>query len=141
LNNYRRGELSNNQYAIELFRRALRQRDSLAWQVVQQCFNETMLRWMGNHPLRAVACRFDSEENYVAQAFARFWQATVGNQATEFKTLGAVLRYLRASLQGAILDTLRAYSRPREVSLPESDEAGEPFAEDRDDGHELWEVI
>lgn len=141
IDNYRRREPSNDQYGVELFRRALRERDRLAWEVVQQRFHDTMLRWMCGHPMRDTACRFDSEENYVAQAFARFWQTTVANQEIEFRTLGAALRYLRASLHGAILDTLRAYSRPHEVPLPEPAEAGEPLAEEWDDSHHLWEVI
>jgi len=91
--------------------------------------------------MRKVACRYDSEENYVAQAFARFWQATAGNQEIEFRTLAAVLRYLRASLHGAILDTLRAYVRPQEAPLPEPGSPGEPLTEDQDDNLELWEVI
>ena len=138
---YRRGEPANNQYAMELLRRALRQRDPLAWETVQHCFNELVLRWMDSHPLRTAACRFDSEENYVAQAFARFWQATVGNRTIEFQTLAAALRYLRASLNAAILDTLRAYSRPREVPLPEPGGPEEPFQEDQHDASTLWEVV
>ncbi len=141
IDNYRRGEPSNDRYGVELFRRALRECDPLAWEVVQQRFSEILLRWMRAHPMRDTACRFDSEENYVAQAFSRFWQAVIGNQEIEFKTLAAVLRYLRASLHGAILDTLRAYSRSQKIPLPEPGESGEPLAEDWDDSSELWEVI
>src|SRR5215472_14897498 len=106
--NYRRGKPSDEQYGMELFRRALQQRDPLAWEAVQQHFGETVLHWMRSHPLRKVICNFDSEENYVAQTFARFWQATVGRREISFKTLAAALQYLRASLNGTILDTLRA---------------------------------
>jgi hypothetical protein len=141
VNNYRNGEPSNDQYSVELFRRALIQRDALAWEIVQQRFNELMLRWMRSHPMREVASRFDSEENYVAQAFTRFWQATAVNQKVEFRSLAAVLRYLRATLNGTIYDTLRAYSRAREMPLPESGEIGELIAREQDDGRELWEVI
>jgi hypothetical protein len=141
INNYLNGKPSNDQYGLELFHRALMQRDALAWEIIQQRFKEVVFRWMLGHPLRKVACRYDSEENYVAQAFARFWQATAGNQEIRFRTLAAVLRYLRASLHGAILDTLRAYSRPQEVPLPEPGEPGEPLAKDQDVSPELWEVI
>jgi hypothetical protein len=82
-----------------------------------------------------VACRLESEENYVAQAFERFWQATAFNQRVEFSTLAAALQYLRASLNGAILDMLRAYARPREVSLLVP---GEPLVEDSSDNSEFW---
>jgi hypothetical protein len=141
INNFRCGAPSNDQYGLELFRRALMQRDPLAWEIVQQRFNRMMLQWMHVHPMRKAACCFDSEENYVAQAFTRFWQATAGNQEIEFKTLAAVLRYLRASLNGTILDTLRTYWRAREMPLPEPGEPGEPLVEDQDNGHELWKVI
>lgn len=141
INNYLNGKPSNGQYGVELFQRALMQHDALAWEIIQQRFKEVVLRWLLSHPMRKVACRFDSEENYVAQAFARFWQATAGNQEIRFGTIGAVLRYLRTSLHGAILDTLRAYSRPQEVPLPEPGEAGEPLTEDHQDSLELWEVI
>jgi len=73
-------------------------------------------------------------------AFERFWQATV-QQRIVFKTLGGALAYLRASLYGAILDTLRTYSRPREVSLPEPGEVGEPQVKDQAASLELWEVL
>ena len=141
INNYRNGEPSNDQYGVELFRRALMQRDALAWEIIRQRFDEMLLHWMRSHPMRKAASRFDSEENYVAQAFTRFWQATAGNQEIEFRTLGAVLRYLRASLNGTILDTLRAYSRAREMPLPEPGETGELIAIEQDDGREFWEVI
>src|SRR5437870_9450990 len=44
--NYRRGKPSDDQYGMELFRRALQQHDPLAWEAVQQRFGETVLRWM-----------------------------------------------------------------------------------------------
>jgi hypothetical protein len=141
ISKYRCGEPYNDQYCVELFRRAMVQHDPLAWEIVQQRFQETMLRWMRAHPQKELACRLDSEENYVALAFARFWSATANNPTLEFKTLAAALRYLRASLNGAILDTLRDYLRPNAVPLPEPGEPGEPFAEDSHEGCEVWEVI
>jgi len=141
MSKYRRGEAHTERYCIELFRRALAQRDAPAWEVMQERFHETMLRWMCGHPMRDIACRFDSEENYVAQAFARFWLATTGNQQVEFQSVGAVLRYLRMSLHSVILDALRVYSRPKEVSLPDDGEPEEPFVEETHDGHEVWEAI
>jgi hypothetical protein len=97
--------------------------------------------WVRRHPKSAVACRLESEEHYVALAFARFWQATACHQQVEFKTLAAALRYLRASVHGAILDTLRAYSRPEEVSLPEPGAPGEPSMEDVTCSSELWDIL
>ncbi len=138
---YRRGESSDDKYSLELFKRALMQSNSLAWEAVQQCFDAIMHRWMSSHPLKETACRLDSEENYVAQGFTRFWLATVNNQETAFSRLGAVLKYLRACLHAVIIDTLRTYSRARVITLAESGEAGEIFIEDHYDSSGLWQVI
>jgi hypothetical protein len=112
-----------------------------AWECVQQCFGGMVRVWLRRHPKRDAACRLEREENYVAQAFERFWQATALNQRVEFGTLAAALQYLRASLNGAILDMLRAYARPREVSLPGPGEPGEPLVEDSTDASEVWEIL
>ena len=84
--------------------------------------------------------RWQSEESYVALAFERFWQATVQQQVA-FRTFAGALAYLRASLNGALLDTLRAYMRPRGVPLPEPGAPGELSFEDRTDSGELWEIL
>jgi len=138
IDNFRRGEPYTEMYGLELFHRAIMLSDQEAWAWVQHCFGGMVRGWLHRHPQRAVACRLESEEHYVAQTFERFWQATASNQQLEFKTLAAALQYLRASLHGAILNTLRAYARPGEVSLPEP---GEPSMEDVTCSSELWEIL
>jgi DNA-directed RNA polymerase specialized sigma24 family protein len=141
IDNYRRGEPYTERYGLELFHRALMQSDQEACTWVQHCFGGMVLGWVRRHPQRAVACRLESEEHYVAQAFERFWQATACNQQLEFRTLAAALQYLRASVHGAILDTLRTYQRPREASLPEPGAAEEPSLEDVTCDSEFWEIL
>ena len=141
IDNYRRDELYIEEYGLELFHRAIVQSDQEAWTWVQHCFEAMVLGWVRCHPQRAVACRMESEEHYVAQAFERFWQATACHRQLQFRTLAAALQYLRASLHGAILGTLRTYQRPGEVSLPESGTPGEPFIEDVTCNSELWDIL
>jgi hypothetical protein len=138
---YRRGDASTDVYGVELLRRATIQGDQEAWTWLQHCLSGVVRGWLHRHPSRETAYRLESEENYVAQAFERFWQATTLTQQVEFRTLAAALQYLHASLNGAILDRLRAYSRPREVSLPEPGEPGEPEAEGNTDYSEVWEIL
>lgn len=135
---YRSGEPYNDAYGLELLRRAIVQEDEQAWAGVQHCFSGMVHGWLLRHPKRDMACRFDSNENYVAQTFERFWQATTSNRHIEFMTLAAALHYLHASLNGVILDTLRAYVRPREVMLPEF---GELQVEDTSDKSEVWDAL
>ncbi|MBV8695445.1 MAG: hypothetical protein JO183_08165 [Ktedonobacteraceae bacterium] len=140
MENYRLGAVHDDQYWLELFHRAIVEGDSEAWQMVQERLTPTVMRWMRHHHKRSSACLLESEENYVALAFARFWQATVHNRQLQFTSFAAVLHYLYASLNGAILDTLRTYTHSQEVALPELDFAGEPSVED-DNDTDLLEVI
>jgi hypothetical protein len=141
LDNYRQGEPRTDMYGVELFRRATMQDNQEAWASVQHCFGGMVRGWLRCHPSREAACRLESEEHYVALAFESFWQATASHQRVEFSQLSAALQYLRASLYGAILDTLRIYARPRGVSLPEPGEAGEPRVEDSTDSCEVWDIL
>lgn len=141
LDNYRRGEPYTDAYGVELVRRATVQADQEAWAWMQRCFSGFVLGWLCRHPSREAACYLESEENYVAQAFERFWQATTLTRRLEFHSLAAALRYLRMSLNAAIVDTLRTYSRSREVSLPEPGDPGEPYMEDVTSGSEVWEIL
>jgi DNA-directed RNA polymerase specialized sigma24 family protein len=141
LDNYRRGEPCTETYGVELLRRATFQDNQEAWAWMQHCFGKMVRGWLRHHPQREMACRLESEENYVAQTFERFWQATAFNQRVEFSTLAAALQYLRASLNGVILDMLRAYARPREVSLQEPGEPGELLVEDNVENSEDWEIL
>ncbi len=141
INNYHRGEASSDKYCLEIFRRAMLENDNAAWTLLVGRFNEYMLGLFRRHLRKEVASRLDSPENYVARAFERFWLATVHNQQLEFSTLAAALSYLRNCLNGAILDTLRAYSRSREVALPESGFSDEPAVEDHKEAQDVWEII
>src|SRR6266699_3950163 len=141
LGNYRRREPCDERYGLELLRRATLEGDPQAWECVQHCFSGIVRGWLHRHPSRETALRLESEENYVTLTFERFWQATTLNQKIEFRTLAAALQYVRASLYGAILDTIRAYTRPKEVSLPEPGGSGEPYGVDQADSSEVWETL
>jgi hypothetical protein len=141
LNNYRQGEPYSDSYSVELLRRATVQGDQEAQMWVRHCFRELILNWLQLHPRKVAVCRLESEENFVTQAFERFWLATTSNQRMELSTLDSALQYLRASLLGAILDSLRAYSRPEEISMPEPGEPGEPYREDESSNSEVWDIL
>jgi len=140
LGNYQRSEPCDETYGLELLRRATLQGDPEAWARVQDCFREMVRGWLRRHPSREAALSFESEENFVARAFERFLQATT-QQRVVFETFAGALAYLRASLHGAILETLRAYSRPREVPWPQPGKLGEPQVEDQSASLGVWEVL
>lgn len=141
---YRRNEPYNDQYCLEIFYRAMVQHNHDAWELLQERFSPTVRAWLRNHPQRDFACRLQPEEDYVAETFVRVWQASMRN-TLEFDTMAAALRYLKLSLQASVIDTLRAYSKPKEVPLPDpgSDThyMEEPAIEDNYETDDLWTII
>ena len=127
-------------YSLELLRHAIAHSDQDAWAGFQQCLEETVLTWLHEHPSRDAVYRGLREKDLVVQAFERFRQAAVQAQIAS-ETLDGVLVYLRASLHGVILDTMRSLSRPGEVLRPVLSRAGEPLVEDRIDSNEIWEAL
>jgi len=141
INNFRRGEPGTEKYSVELLRRATVQGDQEAWAWIQQCFGELVLSWLRRHSYREAAYCLDSDENYVAQTFERFWQATALTQHIEFNSLAGALQYLHACLNGAIVDTLRAYSRSRGIPLLDPGEPGEMQIEDKFESSDVWDSL
>jgi hypothetical protein len=97
LKRHRCKEPFDDRYSVEILRRALVEQTDEAWLVLQQCFSETIRGWIRSHPSSDVALLRDSEENYIAQTYSRFWYA-VHDQHLEFSTLYAALSYLHATL-------------------------------------------
>jgi hypothetical protein len=137
---YRRREPSNDKYCLEIFHRAVLERSSDAWAILQMQFNDNMRMWIGRHPHKESALRHEDEQSYINDAFSRFWRA-VSEQRLTFSTLAAALNYLHICLNSAIMDTLRAYSKPREEPIPDYGHPDEPPVEDLYLEDELWEVI
>jgi hypothetical protein len=137
---HRRKETYDDRFCLEIFRRAIMQRLDQAWEVLQQRFGETVRIWLHSHASNDVALMRDSEENYVAQTFSRFWYA-VRDQHLEFSSLNAALSYLHATLNGILTDTLRSHLRSREVPIPESGFSEEPLSEDSVDASSAWQSI
>src|SRR5437763_16465337 len=91
---YSRKEPHDEQYCLEIFRRAMVEGNSEAWVVLHQRFSSILLGWVRRHPQREAAYRCDNENNYVDRAFRRLWVCTIGNQALEFNSLSEVQSFL-----------------------------------------------
>jgi hypothetical protein len=130
----RRAEPSDETSVLELVRHALARGDQAARSEVEQYLRKIVLAWLRCHPSREAACSFQGEEHYVALAFERFWHVVVQGQVT-CETQSSVLVCLRASLHGAILETLRDSSRAAAVSSPR------PDVEDCPDRSEIWDRL
>ena len=106
------------QHYLAMFHHALVENDQHARESLQQSLNKVVLGWIRLHPQRKIACLYEDEEYYASRVFEGFWQITAHYQV-EIRTLAAMLQYLRASLNGVIIDTLRtstALRRPCSAS-------------------------
>ena len=139
---YRHKEPYNDQFCLEIFRRAMMQQEDGAWTVLINHFSENVRLWMWRHPYRQAALRYEAEQSYIDEAFRRFWQA-VNNREQMFLTLASALKFLHLCLNSAIMDTLRTFARPKEESMSAYDYGGldEPASEDQYNEDDLWEVI
>jgi len=131
-------DTSDEQYCLDMFRRALLKSDQHAREQLQQGFSGLGLSWIRLHPRREEACRYQKEEYYVAEAFKCLWQATAHHKELEFSTLAAVLKYLRASLNAVIIDTLRTYTRSREFPIEVHGYPGESVTAVHDNSDGVW---
>ncbi len=132
--------ISTNQDCVALFRRAVLQRDQQAWEAVQQCFTETVRGWLHRHPKREIASGPGSEEQYVAQVFARCWQAADDRQV-DVRTVADVLRYLRVYVNVVLLDAQRASAQPGKMPWPQASKGEEPGAAGRHESGEAWNML
>ncbi len=119
---------------LELWHRASRQGDLQAWAAFQQSLEETVLTWFHDHPDSEAARRLQSDSHFVARAFEQLWHLVVQRQVA-CETLSEVVLYLRASLNGAILETLRASRRPSAAS------SSWPDGEERPETSEIWDRL
>ena len=119
---------------LELWRRAQTLGDLQAWAAFQHGLEETVLSWFHDHPGREAVCRLHSERHFVALAFERLRQALSQRQVS-CETLSEVVLYLRASLCGVILETLRVSQPTGEVS------SLGPEGEDACDSSQVWQRL
>lgn len=138
INKFRRGEPGTERYSVELLRRATMQGDEEARAWIEQCFNILVLSWLRSHPDRGAASELHSEEYYIALSFERFWQATALTQHIEFNSLAGAFQYMHACLNGAMIDTLRNYSRSKKNPSLDPGEQGVLRIEDKFESNDVW---
>jgi hypothetical protein len=139
-----RREASNDAFCLELFRRAICEADSAAWESVFDVYRSLVAAWIKNHPAAAVAA--DESAYWLNRAFERFWQALAPERFETFATLAALLRYLKMCVHSVLLDEVRrqratADTLDLDTAEAEPGPAGPERALDRLASQELWQAI
>jgi DNA-directed RNA polymerase specialized sigma24 family protein len=137
----------DSSYCFELFRRAIQKKDERAWKVIIAQYEPLVARWvdrwMSKHPDFSLAN--DEAQDFIAQAFERFWVSFTPAKFDRSQSLAAVLRYLQMCVNGAITDTWRKLSRLQLEQETKDEEQEfsepEPTPEDILQADEFWQLI
>lgn len=138
---------SNDRYCLELFRRAIINRNDDAWNSIYQQYAPLVLTWITQHQSAALLLGQDGSAPLVNAAFAKFSQALTPVKIGNFDTLAAILKYLKMCVHSVVADEVRArQSRQYEETLEaiEHEPAGEDPAENvvsTLSAQHIWEVI
>lgn len=137
----------DSRYCFELFRRAIQNKDERALELIiaqyQPLVARWVDRWMSKHP---DLTSFNEEaQDFVAQAFERFWVSFTPAKFDKSQNLAAVLRYLQMCVNGAITDAWRKFRRIQlELELGEEEREPaelQPSPEDLLQRDEFWLLI
>jgi hypothetical protein len=103
-----RGQSHDTRFAYELFRRALVERDELAWEHIYNHYGSLVESWVRRSG--AFVGSGESSEFFVGLAFTRFWRAITPERFESFPTLPSLLHYLQLCAGCVVIDSVRAQS-------------------------------
>lgn len=103
-----RGQPHDTRFAYELFRRALVERNEIAWEYIFNHYHGLVESWVRRSG--AFISSGESSEYFVVSAFTRFWQAITAERFASFTSLAALLHYLQLCAGCVVIDSVRAQS-------------------------------
>ncbi len=124
---FSRGQEQDQRYCLELFRRAVVQRDEQAWECVYQQYGAQVARWVRAHPSFDI-CQ-EEVAYFVNATFTQFWKYV---SFPTSPTLGGLLEYLKKCVATAIIDHVRANDKAGRRSDWDADQIAET-PDDRDE--------
>lgn len=146
-NKFLKQNVSNDRYCLELFRRAIVNRDDDAWASIYQQYAPLVLTWITQHQSATPLLGQDGSGPLVNAAFAKFSQALTPAKMENFDALAAVLKYLKMCVHSVVADEVRARQARQyeealdaiEHELASADPAEDVIASISAQG--LWQVI
>lgn len=133
----------DSSYCLELFRRAVRNKDERALEVVITLYQPLVARWVDKHS--GFLLINEEAQDFIAQAFERFWISFTPAKFDKSQNLAAVLRYLQMCAHAAITDVWRKSRRIQLVQEMRDDaqEFSQPEStpEDHLQNDEFWQLI
>lgn len=120
-------------FCFELFRRAILQRDELAWEFVYAQYRPLAARWIERHP--ALPLTGEEAQFFLNRAFEKVWRGLTPERFATFDDLKSILRYLQMCAHSVVIDFLRhKEQKALQDSVDEADQvlaSGETAVEDQ----------
>ena len=140
---YRWNQTTDTQYCFELFRRAIVNHDQAAWDRIVAQYRWQVERWVRRYP-EFLPSR-EEEQDFVFEAFGRFWKYFTPDKLNKSKNLAAVLSYLHTCVNGSVLD-FRRKMQQRQLEQGEGDEERDypdhdQVPEDIHQKEEFWQLV
>ena len=137
----------DSRFCFELFRRAIQNGNERALELIIVQYTPLVARWVekwtNKHP--DVPMFHDETQDFIAQAFERFWVSFTPDKFDKSPNLPAVLRYLQMCVYGAMTDAWRKLRRLQiEQDAGEAEQEisdSQPTPEDRLQADEFWQLI
>lgn len=102
-----RGIKHDTRFAYELFRRAIVDRNEVAWEHIYTHYSPLVESWVRRSG--AFTSSGESSEYFVGAAFTKFWKA-ISHRFEQFPTLSSLLHYLQLCAGSVVIDSVRAQS-------------------------------
>lgn len=148
---YFKSRINDTRYCFELFRRAISERSELAWKAIIVQYKPSVARWVNRwadkHPDFPLARA--EEEDFIDEAFIRFWNHFTLDKFHKSQGLDGVLKYLKMCVNSAILDFWRKMHRGQFEQKTEGEDENEaldppepgPTPEETLQKGEIWKFI
>ena len=111
-----RGKTHDSRFAFELFRRALVERNEVAWEYLYNHYAPLVDSWVRRSS--AFINSGESSEYFVVLAFTRLWRAIPPERFESFPNLASLLQYLQRCAGCVVVDMVRSHAWGLEI-LPE----------------------
>ena len=141
----------DTKFCFELFRRAILERSNSAWEAIRAQYTALIAKWVNHwadrHPDFPLASQ--EHEDFIEDAFIRFWHSFTPEKFARSQELKAVLKYLKMCVNSSISDTWRKMHREQFDQRLEKNDDGEesapvnpgPTPEELIQNGEIWQLI
>ena len=134
----------DTRYCFELFRRAIRENDQYAWEIIFNQYQSLVTGWVRQH--QGFESSGEETQYFVTGAFAKISSILTAEKFDKFTDLKALLSYLKMCVHSVITDYNRKADQANlqvsfediQIDIKSSDPAPESTVLDKLDNQTLW---